>query len=84
MYTCICNVHSKNILILKYTCICSLQPQLQKRKNPAPRGRPRNDPKYAEIQSVASSVDPDYTPPVKRGRGRPRKYFPVADNSRWI
>ena len=64
-----------------FNSICSIT--YQRKKTPAPRGRPRNDVRLLGAPS-AISADPDYTPPVKRGRGRPRKYFPQPENERCV
>ena len=52
-----------------------------RKKSANPRGRPRNDTKK-KLDTSNSTIDsdPDFIPPVKRGRGRPRKYFPAAEN----
>ena len=55
---------------------------VQKRKHSAPHGRPRDDAK--RFDSTIDLSDPDFMPPpVKRGRGRPRKHFPVPETPRY-
>ena len=71
-------------MLLKYINIINIQLFFSGtivRKKPAPRGRPRNDSRNFD-KSMASTEDPDFIPPVKRGRGRPQKYFPVEEDTR--
>ena len=66
----------KDFVQYSFPCLFSGVP---KKKNLAPRGRPRND---SRIHYENISTDPDYVPIVKQGRGHPRKNFSEPENAR--